>query len=201
MRLGLFIVLMSIAYATTDHAVARGKRETHGPPAAEDCFMGECFKEYLVSVHKNRSGLITARTRVEFYCAPGFPDCDPNKQPESRVSDVLCKIPGGYIESVMPAGGHRVSEPRSATRHQIGQGALDFGLARPRLGTVKWPRAGLAGAGLVLTAGLCAAQELKFADSLLEGDGFELPVREHRAVAPSRGFAREEPQSSRNGWV
>jgi hypothetical protein len=111
MRLGLFIVLMSIAYATTDHAVARGKRETHGPPAAEDCFMGECFKEYLVSVHKNRSGLITARTRVEFYCAPGFPDCDPNKQPESRVSDVLCKIPGGYIESVMPAGGQRVSEP------------------------------------------------------------------------------------------
>jgi hypothetical protein len=29
----------------------------------------------------------------------------------------------------------------------------------------------------------------KFADSLLEGDGFELPVREHRAMAPSHGFA------------
>jgi hypothetical protein len=27
------------------------------------------------------------------------------------------------------------------------------------------------------------------ADSLLEGDGFELPVREHRAMAPSHGFA------------
>ena len=26
-------------------------------------------------------------------------------------------------------------------------------------------------------------------DSLLEGDGFELPVREHRATAPSQGFA------------
>ena len=26
-------------------------------------------------------------------------------------------------------------------------------------------------------------------DSLLEGDGFELPVREHRAMAPSHGFA------------
>jgi len=30
----------------------------------------------------------------------------------------------------------------------------------------------------------------KFAlDSALEGDGFELPVREHRAMAPSHGFA------------
>jgi hypothetical protein len=29
----------------------------------------------------------------------------------------------------------------------------------------------------------------KFADSPLEGDGFELPVREHRAMAPSHGFA------------
>ena len=29
----------------------------------------------------------------------------------------------------------------------------------------------------------------KFVDSLLEGDGFELPVREHRAMAPSHGFA------------
>jgi hypothetical protein len=28
-----------------------------------------------------------------------------------------------------------------------------------------------------------------FADSPLEGDGFELPVREHRAMAPSHGFA------------
>src|SRR5246127_4565939 len=26
-------------------------------------------------------------------------------------------------------------------------------------------------------------------DSLLEGNGFELPVREHRAMAPSHGFA------------
>jgi len=26
-------------------------------------------------------------------------------------------------------------------------------------------------------------------DCLLEGDGFELPVREHRAMAPSHGFA------------
>ena len=29
----------------------------------------------------------------------------------------------------------------------------------------------------------------KFVDSPLEGDGFELPVREHRAMAPSDGFA------------
>jgi hypothetical protein len=29
----------------------------------------------------------------------------------------------------------------------------------------------------------------EFADSALEGDGFELPVREHRAMAPSHGFA------------
>ena len=28
-----------------------------------------------------------------------------------------------------------------------------------------------------------------FAASPLEGDGFELPVREHRAMAPSHGFA------------
>jgi hypothetical protein len=32
--------------------------------------------------------------------------------------------------------------------------------------------------------------EVEFAvDSPLEGDGFELPVREHRAMAPSHGFA------------
>src|SRR5215469_8713168 len=29
----------------------------------------------------------------------------------------------------------------------------------------------------------------KFVDSPLEGSGFELPVREHRAMAPSHGFA------------
>jgi hypothetical protein len=42
------------------------------------------------------------------------------------------------------------------------------------------------------------ARSNKFAaDSPLEGDGFELPVREHRAMAPSHGFAaashREAP--------
>src|SRR5215470_14406099 len=33
------------------------------------------------------------------------------------------------------------------------------------------------------------ARNRKFADSPLEGNGFELPVREHRAMAPSHGFA------------
>jgi hypothetical protein len=32
-------------------------------------------------------------------------------------------------------------------------------------------------------------RDREFADSPLEGDGFELPVREHRAMAPSHGFA------------
>src|SRR6201982_4236512 len=35
----------------------------------------------------------------------------------------------------------------------------------------------------------------KFVDSPLEGDGFELPVREHRAMAPSHGF----PAASHRG--
>src|SRR6516164_4406968 len=35
-----------------------------------------------------------------------------------------------------------------------------------------------------------AFAQIEFAtDSPLEGDGFELPVREHRAMAPSHGFA------------
>jgi hypothetical protein len=32
-------------------------------------------------------------------------------------------------------------------------------------------------------------RDREFADSPLEGDGFELPVRELRAMAPSHGFA------------
>ena len=34
-------------------------------------------------------------------------------------------------------------------------------------------------------------------DSPLEGDGFELPVREHRAMAPSHGFAADPTASAR----
>ena len=37
--------------------------------------------------------------------------------------------------------------------------------------------------------GRCLERNRKFADSPLERDGFELPVREHRAMAPSHGFA------------
>src|SRR6516162_9001665 len=34
-------------------------------------------------------------------------------------------------------------------------------------------------------------------DSPLEGDGFELPVREHRATAPSHGFAAASHREAR----
>ena len=36
----------------------------------------------------------------------------------------------------------------------------------------------------------------QFVDSPLEGDGFELPVREHRAMAPSHGFAAASDRES-----
>src|ERR1700757_1104671 len=57
------------------------------------------------------------------------------------------------------------------------------------------PRAGWARAAYRQLAGAFGrSRDLRFPyrsshDSLLEGDGFELPVREHRAMAPSLGFA------------
>ena len=58
---------------------------------------------------------------------------------------------------------------------------------RARMATVPSLRA------LSITTSECALRrqaQFRFAhDSPLEGDGFELPVREHRAMAPNHGFA------------
>jgi hypothetical protein len=82
--------------------------------------MGECFDEYIVSLNKERSGLIVARIRVESYCTPGY-SCDPNEHtpPVIQTYNVQCKTPGGYIEyaSPGPAHGQRTPEPERDPPH------------------------------------------------------------------------------------
>jgi hypothetical protein len=114
----IITIVVGIALATVGHASAQSgtKHQVRGPMASEDCFQGECFKEYLISMRKNPSGLITAQSRVEFYCEPGS-NCDPNRHPETHISNVLCKTPGGYIETVSPAHNERIPEPEANPPH------------------------------------------------------------------------------------
>jgi len=85
-----------------------------GQLAAEDCFMGECFREFIVSISRGKPGLVTARTRIEHYCgAPNPSECaaierDMRALPGEASYKIQCGSPGGYVEW---PDGRRVSEP------------------------------------------------------------------------------------------
>lgn len=87
---------------------------TTGQLAAEDCFMGECFREFIVSLRRERSGLVTARTRIERYCGASSPgECaaierDMRALPDEAKYKIQCGNPDGYVEW---PDGRRVSEP------------------------------------------------------------------------------------------
>jgi hypothetical protein len=93
---------------------------TKGQPAAADCFMGECFREFVASLATESAGLILVQTRIERYC--GLPDqrqCAPLEQdmrtlPNQASYKVKCGKTGGYVEV---ADGNRVSEPEPNPPH------------------------------------------------------------------------------------
>jgi hypothetical protein len=77
--------------------------------ADEGCFMGECFREFIVSLNKEKSGLAIVKTRVEHYCdtANTISKCVA-AEPDKAEYKIQCKSPGGYVEG---ANGSRVPEP------------------------------------------------------------------------------------------
>jgi hypothetical protein len=90
-------------------------------PDAEYCGMGECFPEYITSITRDSSGLLTVRTRMEHYCIPGN-QCDPSSPQSLKnfIHKVQCKSPGGYIEDVTPnspATPRRIPEPEKDPPH------------------------------------------------------------------------------------
>jgi hypothetical protein len=93
---------------------------TEDKPAAADCFMGECFKEFVASRIAESAGLILVQTRIERYC--GLPDqtqCAPLEQdmrtlPNSAIYKVKCGKTGGYVEVTE---GNRVPEPEPNPAH------------------------------------------------------------------------------------
>jgi hypothetical protein len=88
--------------------------------ADQDCFMGECFREFVVSLTKEKSGLVSARTRVEHYCGASSPsECtsiqrDMQALPDEASYKIQCETPGGYVEW---ADGHRLPEPEHNPPH------------------------------------------------------------------------------------
>jgi hypothetical protein len=88
--------------------------------AAQDCFMGECFREFVVSLTKEKSGLVAARTQVEHYCGASTPsECASIQRDMQALANeasytIQCKSPGGYVEW---ADGHRLPEPEPNAPH------------------------------------------------------------------------------------
>jgi hypothetical protein len=121
------IVLFAISYIHNSSTQVIDAKKI----AAQDCFMGECFKQYIVSLRRENSGLVIAQTRIERYCTPGY-TCDFNvhfdehgflvagPSPKDFTYKIRCTIPGGYIESAMPGdagGGQRIPEPEQDPPH------------------------------------------------------------------------------------
>src|SRR5438477_6897122 len=77
-------------------------------PDAGDCFMGNCFQDYILSSTQGRSGLINVRVKTTFYCTLGT-HCE-HSPGEVLFSNYIasCKIPGGFIQR---AGQSPMSEP------------------------------------------------------------------------------------------
>jgi hypothetical protein len=58
-------------------------------PDSEYCGMGECFPEYITSLTKDSSGLLTIHTRIEHYCIPGN-QCNPWSPESAKISYTKC---------------------------------------------------------------------------------------------------------------
>src|ERR1700730_4384518 len=78
-------------------------------PASHVCFMDGCFDEYIVSLKRASTGLVTAQTRLESHCYPGS-NC--TEEP-SKFYTVRCTNPGGYCEY----NGQRTPEPELDPPH------------------------------------------------------------------------------------
>jgi hypothetical protein len=62
----LLISLTITAVSPVSAQSAGGKK-----PASHVCFMDGCFDEYIVSLKRASSGLVTVQTRLESHCYPG----------------------------------------------------------------------------------------------------------------------------------
>jgi hypothetical protein len=104
---GFPVLLIGLAVAAASAASAQsagGKK-----PASHVCFMDGCFDEYIVSLKRASSGLVTVQTRPESHCYPGS-NC--TEEP-SKFYTVRCTNPGGYIEY----NGQRTPEPEPDPPH------------------------------------------------------------------------------------
>jgi hypothetical protein len=104
---GFPVLLIGLAVAAASAASAQsagGKK-----PASHVCFMDGCFDEYIVSLKRASSGLVTVRTRLDSHCYPGS-NC--TEEP-SKFYTVRCANPGGYIEY----NGRRTPEPELDPPH------------------------------------------------------------------------------------
>jgi hypothetical protein len=81
-----FIGLAAAAASAVSAQGTGGKK-----PASHVCFMDGCFDEYIVSLKRASSGLVTVRTRLESHCYPGS-NC--TEEP-SKFYTVRCANPGG----------------------------------------------------------------------------------------------------------
>lgn len=85
---------------------------TNAKPAAQACFMGECFKKYIVSKTEKSAGIIAARVRTEnYYEAPahGQP-----KAPTLEMVEASCQQGNGYIQY---PGLKKLREPEPNSPH------------------------------------------------------------------------------------
>lgn len=81
--------------------------------ADEDCFQGECFREFIVTATRKEPGLVVVRTRIEHFCneRESPQGCaailrDIQSLPTQAVYEVRCSNPG-YVQTSLG----RVPEP------------------------------------------------------------------------------------------
>jgi hypothetical protein len=100
-------------------ASATGVGAASPQPASGTCFQGACFREFIVSIAKDKkSGVAVVKTRFEHYCNPGAsPGCEREilTWPTKGSYNVQCGSPG-YIEG---SDGHRTPEPNPNPPHSI----------------------------------------------------------------------------------
>lgn len=84
----------------------------HARPDAQDCFMGECFKQFIVSKHYEGQTTV-AEVRTERYNVPAGILQSPAPPPKTEKYIVACGSPG-YIQQ---SGGFRVKEPAPDPPH------------------------------------------------------------------------------------
>ena len=81
-------------------------------PAASDCFMGECFKDFIVLKTEKNSGVFEVKVRTETYNDPPKPGS--GSAPSFETVEASCRPGNGYIQR---PGRERLKEPEADPPH------------------------------------------------------------------------------------